>query len=90
MARDEQGAARAVFPPFVVPPSRRLENSGKDAVVRDCLTDERIGAGHCDAILGFSSRQINQQEQNFLLVAEALAVILHNVWQLKENPPFSM
>jgi len=36
----------------------------KNAVVRDCLTDERIGAGHCDAILGFSSSQINQQEQN--------------------------
>jgi hypothetical protein len=26
----------------------------------------------------------------FLLVAEALAVILRTVWQLKENPPFSM
>jgi hypothetical protein len=26
----------------------------------------------------------------FLLVAEALAVILRNVWQIKENPPFSM
>ena len=32
--------------------------------MRGCLTDECIGTGHCDAILGFSSSQINQQEQD--------------------------
>ena len=55
----------------------------KNAVVRDCLTDERIGAGHCDAILGFSSKQINQPEQKAIQLKENRDAVIPSMTRIR-------